>query len=71
MTPKLKGRPFILKPPLLIWLSALSIRLLGLSLFSVRLPALILGAAGVAAVFAWAAHARSMAAGMLGGESSY
>jgi 4-amino-4-deoxy-L-arabinose transferase-like glycosyltransferase len=67
MTPKLMGRPFILKPPLLIWLSALSIRMLGLSLFSVRLPVLLLGAAGVAAVFAWGAYARSMAAGVLGG----
>jgi len=69
MTPKVMGRPLLLKPPLLVWLSALSIRLLGLSLFSVRLPALLLGAAGVAVVFAWAAHARSMAAGVLGGDA--
>jgi hypothetical protein len=65
MTPKLMGRPFILKPPMLNWLAALSIRFLGLSLFSVRLPGLLLGAAGVATVFAWAAHARSIAAGAL------
>jgi 4-amino-4-deoxy-L-arabinose transferase-like glycosyltransferase len=66
-TPKVMGRPFLLKPPLLVWLSAMSLRLLGLSLFSIRLPALLLGAAGVAAVFAWVAHTRSMAAGVLGG----
>ncbi len=65
MTPKLLGRLFLFKPPLLIWLSALSIRLFGLSLFSVRLPALVLGAAGTAAVFAWTARARSVTAGVL------
>src|SRR5579864_8513475 len=65
MTPKLLGRLFLFKPPLLIWLSALSIRLFGLSLLSVRLPALVLGAAGTAAVFAWSARARSVTAGVL------
>jgi hypothetical protein len=65
LTPKLMGRLFLFKPPLLIWLSALSIRIFGLSLFAVRLPALILGAAGVAAVFAWAARARSLSSGFL------
>ncbi len=70
MTPKLMGRPFILKPPLLNWLSALSIRVFGLSLFSVRFPALLLGALGVAMVFAWCVQARSMAAGVLGGGTS-
>jgi hypothetical protein len=69
MTPKVMGRPFLLKPPLLVWLSTLSLRLLGRSLFSIRLPALLLGAAGVATVFAWVARARSMAAGVLGGDS--
>jgi hypothetical protein len=71
MTPKVMGRPFLLKPPLLIWLSALSLRLLGMSLFSIRLPALLLGAAGVATVFAWVARARSVAAGVLGGGNSF
>jgi hypothetical protein len=67
MTPKLMGRPFILKPPMLNWLSGLSIRSLGLSLIAVRLPSLVLGAAGVAMVFAWAACARSTTAGALAG----
>jgi 4-amino-4-deoxy-L-arabinose transferase-like glycosyltransferase len=70
MTPKVMGRPLLLKPPLLIWLSALSVRLLGVSLFSIRLPALLLGSAGVAAIFAWVARARSVAAGVLGGRNS-
>ena len=67
MTPKLMGRPFILMPPMLIWLSALSVRLMGLSLLSIRMPVLLLGSAGIAAVFAWAARARSIPAGVLAG----
>ncbi|MGD0361633.1 MAG: glycosyltransferase family 39 protein [Bryobacteraceae bacterium] len=64
-TPRLMGRLFLFKPPLLIWLSALSIQTFGLSLFAVRLPALLAGAAGAAAVFLWCARARSLAAGVL------
>jgi 4-amino-4-deoxy-L-arabinose transferase-like glycosyltransferase len=65
LTPEFMGRPILFKPPLLIWLSALSIRMLGLSLFAVRLPALLCGAAGIAAVFLWCARAHSVAAGAL------
>ncbi len=65
LTPRLMGRLFLFKPPLLIWLSALSIQTCGLSLFAVRLPALLSGAAGVGAVFLWCARARSLAAGVL------
>jgi 4-amino-4-deoxy-L-arabinose transferase-like glycosyltransferase len=65
LTPEFMGRLFLFKPPLLIWLTALSIRLFGLSLFAVRLPALLSGAAGVTAVFLWCARARSVAAGVL------
>lgn len=66
LTPKFMGRPFFLKPPLLMWLSALSIRTLGLSLMAVRLPALLFGAAGAAAVFLWIAQCRSILAGLFG-----
>jgi hypothetical protein len=65
LTPMFMGRMFFQKPPLLIWLSALSIRLFGLSLFAVRFPALVLGAAGAAALFAWCNCARSATAGVL------
>ena len=65
LTPEFMGRPILFKPPLLIWLSAFAIRMLGLSLFAVRLPALLCGAAGIAAVFLWCARARSVAAGAL------
>jgi 4-amino-4-deoxy-L-arabinose transferase-like glycosyltransferase len=66
LTPKFLGRPFFLKPPLLIWLAALSIRTFGLSLLAVRLPSLIFGAAGATAVFIWIARWRSTAAGLFG-----
>jgi len=64
-TPHVAGRLFLLKPPLLIWLTALSIRCFGFGLFAIRLPAILFGAAGVAAIFAWAARARSLAAASL------
>jgi hypothetical protein len=67
LTPKVMGRLFLFKPPLLMWLAAASIRLFGLSLWAVRLPSLLLGAAGIAAVFAWCARARSLACGVLAG----
>ena len=66
LTPKFMGRPLFLKPPLLMWLSALSIRTFGLSLLAVRLPALLFGAAGASAVFVWIAQCRSILAGLLG-----
>jgi hypothetical protein len=66
LTPKFMGRPLFLKPPLLMWLSALSIRMFGLSLMAVRLPALLFGAAGAAAVFVWIAQCRSILAGLFG-----
>src|SRR5438132_6561310 len=50
LTPVFMGRLFLFKPPLLIWLSAVSIRIFGLSLISARLPVLLSGAIGVAAV---------------------
>ena len=66
LTPKFMGRPFFLKPPLLMWLAALSIRMFGVSLLAVRLPSLIFGAAGATAAFLWIARCRSIAAGLVG-----
>jgi hypothetical protein len=65
MTPRLTGRIFPQKPPLLMWMCVLAIRIFGLSLFAVRLPAIALGAAGASAVFVWTARARSLPAGLL------
>ena len=63
-TPVFLGRLFLFKPPLLLWLAAGSIHILGMSLLALRLPALLLGAAGAAAVFLWCARAGA-AAGVL------
>jgi 4-amino-4-deoxy-L-arabinose transferase-like glycosyltransferase len=63
LTPKAFGRLFFQKPPLLFWSSALSIKLFGLSLFAIRLPSLLLGAAAAAAVFLWCARYRSIMSG--------
>jgi hypothetical protein len=64
-TPVFLGRLFLFKPPMLLWLAGGSIRILGMSLLAIRLPALLLGAAGVAAVFLWCARAGSTTAGVL------
>jgi hypothetical protein len=65
LTPKAFGRLFFQKPPPVYWFSALSIKLFGTSLFTVRLPGLLFGAIGSAAVFLWCAKYRSILAGTL------
>jgi 4-amino-4-deoxy-L-arabinose transferase-like glycosyltransferase len=64
-TPVFLGRLFLYKPPLLLWMSAFFIRLFGMGVLAVRLPALLLGAAGVAAVYLWCARAGTAAGGAL------
>jgi hypothetical protein len=53
MTPKVLGRFYLVKPPLLIWLSALSMRTLGISRFALRFPVLIAGALATLILFLW------------------
>jgi len=65
LTPKVLGRPYYQKPPMLMWLSALSVSTFGISLFSVRLPSLLLGALAVTAVFLWCGRLHSLGAGLL------
>lgn len=65
LTPKVMGRPYFQKPPMLMWLSALSLRAFGQSLFSVRLPSVLLAALAVTAVFLWCSRLHSMGAGIL------
>ncbi|WP_017325906.1 glycosyltransferase family 39 protein [Synechococcus sp. PCC 7336] len=45
--PRLHGQPYMLKPPLMDWLVALSYRTLGISEFTSRLPGALLSALGV------------------------
>jgi len=53
MTPKFLGRIYLYKPPLQLWLSAISMKLFGITLLGLRLPILLAGACGVALLFAW------------------
>jgi hypothetical protein len=53
ITPKVVGRFYLMKPPLLIWLSGLSMRVLGISRFAFRLPVLIVGALAALLLFLW------------------
>jgi hypothetical protein len=64
LTPHFLGRPFLFKPPLLYWLSALSVKVLGPRLLAVRLPALLFGALACSIVFLWAAKTKDRLAGL-------
>jgi hypothetical protein len=67
LTPKLLGRYLFSKPPLLTWLGALSLKLLGTSLFALRLPDLAAAVLATALLFWIAARARSLIAGWVVG----
>src|SRR5271169_600556 len=41
LTPTVLGRFYLVKPPLLIWLSGFTMRMLGISRFALRLPILL------------------------------
>src|SRR5437763_16644919 len=63
LTPVFLGRYVLFKPPLLMWLSAASIKLFGISALPIRLPALLAGALICAIAFKLAANARSLCTG--------
>ncbi|HZT28654.1 MAG TPA: glycosyltransferase family 39 protein [Bryobacteraceae bacterium] len=67
LTPKVLGRYLLVKPPLLIWLAGLSLRLLGESTLALRLPVLLAGTLATVLLILWAARARSPWAGALAG----
>jgi len=56
VTPRLNGFAYLDKPPLLHWLTALSIGLFGPHEFAVRLSSLLAAAAGVALTYAFGRH---------------
>ena len=64
VTPKVLGRFYLVKPPLLIWLSGLSLRTFGISRFSLRLPVLLAGALATLLLAVWSARIYSVWAGM-------
>src|SRR6516162_5474891 len=51
LSPKVLGRFYLEKPPLLIWLAGLSMRTLGISWLTLRLPALLAGALATLLLF--------------------
>ncbi len=53
MTPRFVGRFALWKPPLLHWMSAISIKILGRSTFALRVPSIAAGAATVALIYWW------------------
>jgi hypothetical protein len=64
LTPTFLGRIYLLKPPMQLWLSALSMQLLGISLFALRLPMLLAGALGATLLFWWCRSSTSTAPGV-------
>jgi hypothetical protein len=64
LTPRYMGRFSFFKPPLVMWLSALSARIAGISRFSLRFPIALLCGLAVAVVFVFAAKIRSRRAGL-------
>ena len=64
-TPVFLDRYFLYKPPLLYWLSASSVKLLGASAFSLRLPSLLLGAAVCMLVYLWSSRLAGAPSGVV------
>ena len=64
LTPKVLGRYYLVKPPLLIWLSGMSVKLFGISTFALRLPVLLAAIIATTLVFLWAESAYSRGAAL-------
>jgi hypothetical protein len=60
LTPRFMGRYLLIKPPLLVWLAAFSLKLLGISLLAFRLPVLLVGAGATLLLFYWSEKAHSL-----------
>ena len=66
LTPHFLDRFALFKPPLAYWLAALSLKLGGVSLTTLRAPSLLAGALGAVLVFLWLrSPAKAAAAGVL------
>lgn len=70
LTPRFMGRYALYKPPLLVWASAASTKLLGVSRLGLRLPVAILSALALGLIFLWGGElagwqAGAVAAGLL------
>jgi len=60
LTPRFMGRYLLVKPPLLVWLAALSLKVWGISLFALRLPVLLAGASATLLLLFWSEKAHSL-----------
>lgn len=58
LTPKVLGRYLLFKPPLLVWISGLSLKTFGQSLFALRLPALAAAVCVAVILFWWTRRER-------------
>ena len=63
LTPIFMGRYGLYKPPLLMWVSGFSVRMLGVSRLALRLPVALIASLSVGLVFLWVAELRSWQAG--------
>ncbi len=66
MTPRFLGRYALYKPPLLYWLAASSIKILGPRFLALRAPSIMAGAATVALIFFWLSATVSLEAALAG-----
>ncbi len=64
LTPRFMGRLALYKPPLLIWVSAVSVKLLGVSRLALRLPVSLFCALAAGLVFLFSAETKSWQAGV-------
>ena len=58
LTPQFMGRFALYKPPLLLWLSGISARVLGVTKLILRLPVALLCSLAVGLLFLWVAELR-------------
>jgi 4-amino-4-deoxy-L-arabinose transferase-like glycosyltransferase len=65
LVPTFLDRIAFFKPPLLFWLDGIGMRLFGASVYVLRLPALLSGAAVCAVAFYWVARERGRSAALL------
>lgn len=65
LTPKFMGRLVLFKPPLLYWASAASVRIFGNTVFALRLPSLLAGAAVATLLYVWLGGWSGVAATLL------
>src|ERR1019366_9487698 len=56
LTPRFMGRYALYKPPLLVWVAAVSSKILGVSRLGLRLPVAIFSALSLGLIFLWAAE---------------